>query len=72
MERRIEMTVEEGAMLLDRTSVMRVVSARRKLRDAASALLRARYGDGEVDAVALTALEAACRDAAEDLEETFP
>jgi len=66
------MTVEEGAMLLDRTHVMRVVSARRKLRDAASALLRARYGDGEVDAAALATFETACRDAAEDLEEAFP
>lgn len=48
---------ERQAMLLDRAAVLRVVSALRRYRAAASELLRSRYQDGECDAAALCSFE---------------
>lgn len=57
---------ERRALLGDRESVIRVVSALRKYRDGAAKLLLSRYRDGECDAVQLNEFYDACADAEED------
>ena len=47
-------TIEKDALLLDRDSVIKVVSALRKYRGACERLLNSRYSDGECDSVSLS------------------
>jgi hypothetical protein len=61
--------VEKQALVLDRTAVIRVVSALRQYRQAAVLLLGKRYADGEVDAVALHVFKAEVNNAEEVLLE---
>lgn len=56
---------ERRALMLDRDDVIRVISSLRQYREAAQALLEARYGDGECDAVALQAFAEAILEAEE-------
>ena len=51
---------EKRALVGDRDSILRVVSAVRIYREAARQLLSSRYRDGECDAAALSTFEAAC------------
>ena len=60
------MTTEERALLLHRREVIKVVSALRIYREAASRLLKGRYNDGYTDSVTLSDFERGCGEA-EDL-----
>lgn len=62
------MTTEEKALLLDRTSIIRVISALRKYRAAVKELLEKRYQDGACDGVAVSQLESQVEEAEEDLQ----
>lgn len=63
----LALKTEMAAMSGDRTAVLHLVSALRKYRAAAKKLLGLRYGDGECDAVALTAFANEAMEAEEDL-----
>lgn len=57
---------ERQAVVLDRLAVLQVVSALRRYRAAAKALLHKRYRDGECDTVALTRFENECESIEQD------
>lgn len=63
------MTTEEQAFLLDRVSVLKVISALRNYRQASEELLKQRYQDGECDAVALYAFSVIVEEIEDALKE---
>jgi hypothetical protein len=61
--------VERKAMLLDRSAVLRVVSALRQYRTAATRLLSSRHSDGTADGDSTAVFSAAVKEAEEVLKE---
>lgn len=61
---------ERQALVLDRESVLDLVNAVRRYRQAAKTLLSSRYRDGECDAVALCNFDSTVREI--EQEEYFP
>ena len=58
--------VEKQALIGDRDSIIRIISAFRKLRIASEKLLSLRYRDGECDGVALVQFESDLYESLED------
>lgn len=63
------MTIEQRALLLDRQAVIEVISALSRMRMAAELLIKARYGDGEVDSYMMHAFIDTVEEIEKDLED---